>query len=127
VRLDLRVIAATNKDLHREVGRERFREDLYYRINVLPLRVPPLRERRQDIPLLAAHLLGRVSRPGLSLQPAAMDRLCAHAWPGNIRELRNVLERAAVVAEGQLIRVRDVVLTGPCSAQGPDVQAAEQP
>ena len=106
VRLNVRLVAATNKDLRRQVEKERFREDLYYRINVLPLRVPPLRERPQDIPLLAAHLLP----PGLTLGPEALDRLCAHCWPGNVRELRNVLQRAAVVAEDRIIRARDVKL-----------------
>jgi len=106
VRLNVRVVAATNKDLRRQVEKERFREDLYYRINVLPLRVPPLRERPEDIPLLAAHLL----QPGLTLRPEALDRLCAHSWPGNVRELRNVLERAAVVAENRVIQARDVKL-----------------
>jgi DNA-binding NtrC family response regulator len=106
VRLNVRVVAATNKDLLREVGRERFREDLFYRINVLPLRVPPLRERPEDIPLLAAHFLAS----GSTLHPQALDRLCAHSWPGNVRELRNVLARAAVVAEDRVIRARDVKL-----------------
>jgi two-component system response regulator HydG len=106
VHLNVRVVTATNKDLRRQVEKERFREDLYYRINVLPLRVPPLRERPEDIPLLAAHLLP----PGLTLRPEALERLCAHSWPGNVRELRNVLQRAAVVAENRVIRARDVKL-----------------
>jgi len=106
VRLNVRVVAATNQDLRRQVEKKRFRQDLYYRINVLPLRVPPLRERPEDIPLLAAHLLP----PGLTLRPEALDRLCAHSWPGNVRELRNVLERAAVVAENRVIQARDVKL-----------------
>jgi len=109
VRLNVRVAAATNKDLRRQIERERFREDLYYRINVLPLRVPPLRERPGDIPLLAAHFLaGRPGKAGLSLRPEALERLCAHSWPGNVRELRNVLERAAVVCEDGVIRARDL-------------------
>jgi DNA-binding NtrC family response regulator len=110
VRLSLRVISATNKELRREVERERFREDLYYRINVLPLRVPPLRERPEDIPLLAASLLARQGRSASCLQPDALGKLCGHTWPGNIRELGNVLERAGVVAEGGRIRARDIVL-----------------
>ena len=110
VRLSLRVISATNKELRREVDRERFREDLYYRINVLPLRVPPLRERPEDIPLLAASLLARQGRSAACLQPDALGKLCGHTWPGNIRELGNVLERAGVVAEGGRIRARDIVL-----------------
>jgi transcriptional regulator with PAS, ATPase and Fis domain len=106
VQLSVRVVAATNKDLVRQVEERRFRQDLYYRINVLSLRVPPLRERPGDIPMLAAHLLP----PGLILHPEALERLCAHAWPGNVRELRNVLERAAVLAEDRIIRARDVKL-----------------
>jgi DNA-binding NtrC family response regulator len=104
VRLNVRLVAATNKDLRRQVEKERFREDLYYRVSVLLLQVPPLRERPQDIPLLAAYLLA----PGLTLRPEALERLCAHSWPGNVRELRNVLQRAAVVAEDRVIRARDV-------------------
>jgi two-component system response regulator AtoC len=106
VRLNVRLVAATNKDLRQQVEKGRFREDLYYRVNVLLLRVPPLRERPEDIPLLAMHLLP----PGLSLRPEALDRLRAHPWPGNVRELRNVLQRAAVVAEDRVIRARDVKL-----------------
>jgi DNA-binding NtrC family response regulator len=106
VRLNVRVVAATNQDLARRVEAGRFRPDLFYRINVLPLRVPPLRERPEDIPLLAAHLLP----PGVALRPEALQRLCAHSWPGNVRELRNVLERAAVVAEDRVIRARDLTL-----------------
>ncbi len=106
VRLNVRVVTATNLDLRRQVEAGRFRADLFYRINVLPLRVPPLRERPEDIPLLAARLLP----PGLTLRPEALERLCAHSWPGNVRELRNVLERAAVVAENRVIQARDVKL-----------------
>jgi DNA-binding NtrC family response regulator len=110
VRLNLRVVSATNKELKREVDRERFREDLYYRVNVLPLRVPPLRERSEDIPLLAACLLARQGRKAACLQPDALGKLCGHSWPGNIRELGNVLERACIVAEDGRIRARDIVL-----------------
>jgi transcriptional regulator with PAS, ATPase and Fis domain len=110
VRLDLRVISATNKDLKREMERERFREDLYYRVNVLPLRVPALRERPEDIPLLASCLLSRHGRPATVLQPDALSKLCGHSWPGNIRELGNVLERACVTADDGRIRARDILL-----------------
>jgi len=113
-------VAATNKDLRRQVALERFRQDLFYRINVLPLQVPPLRERPQDIPLLAAHLLPR----GHTLRPEALDRLCAHSWPGNVRELRNVLERAAVVAEDQVIRARDLKAVREGFGEGFSARAA---
>jgi two-component system response regulator AtoC len=110
VRLDLRVISATNKDLKREMEQERFREDLYYRVHVLPLKVPALRERPEDIPLLASCLLGRHGRATAVLQPDALSKLCSYSWPGNIRELGNVLERARVTADDGRIRARDIVL-----------------
>jgi DNA-binding NtrC family response regulator len=110
VRLDLRVISATNKDLKKEMERGRFREDLYYRVNVLPLRVPALRERAEDIPLLASRLLGRHGRAAAVLQPDALSKLCGHSWPGNIRELGNVLERACVTAGDGRIHARDILL-----------------
>jgi DNA-binding NtrC family response regulator len=109
VRLNVRVVAATNQDLRRRLEQKLFREDLYYRINVLPLRVPPLRERPGDVPLLAAHILAGRGKPAPSLRPEALERLCAYSWPGNVRELRNVLERAAVICEDGVIRARDLV------------------
>ena len=101
VTIDTRIIAATNRDLAAEVDRGTFRRDLYYRINVLPICIPPLRERREDIPCLVGQMLGELSHEmGLSLPAqvteAAMDALRAYDWPGNIRELRNVLERALI-------------------------------
>ncbi len=113
--LNIRVLTATNRDLRTAVTAGRFREDLFYRISVLPVRLPPLRERKEDIPLLAVHFLQ--VREGLPagalpprLDPAAMERLAGHGWPGNVRELRNVLERAALLADGEVIRGRDIVL-----------------
>jgi two-component system response regulator PilR (NtrC family) len=95
---DIRVIAATNQDLTKAVAEGRFREDLYYRINVIPIALPPLRERREDIPLIAEHFLAKYSeqmeKSVTSISREAMDLLMAHDWPGNIRELENVLERA---------------------------------
>src|SRR5689334_20559096 len=94
---DIRVIAATNQDLTKAVAEGRFREDLYYRINVIPIALPPLRERREDIPLLAEHFLGKYSeqmgKPIAGIAHEALDLLVHHDWPGNIRELENVLER----------------------------------
>jgi two-component system, NtrC family, response regulator PilR len=101
VQADIRVIAATNQDLTKAVAEGRFREDLYYRINVIPITLPPLRERREDIPILAEHFLtkyaGQMDKRIAGLSHAAMERLLAHNWPGNIRELENVIERAVAL------------------------------
>lgn len=107
IRVDVRILAATNRDLLEAVGEGRFREDLYYRLNVVTLRVPPLRERREDIPLLAHHFLGvfgeknRKSLKGFS--PRAMDSLLKYPWPGNVRELVNAVERAVVLSRYDII------------------------
>lgn len=102
-RTETRVIAATNRDLMAEVKAGRFREDLYYRLNVLNIRVPPLRERRSDIPLLIAHLMARSKAEIRDIEPAAMARLVEYSWPGNVRELRNVVERMLMLVEGPRI------------------------
>jgi transcriptional regulator with GAF, ATPase, and Fis domain len=100
---DFRLIAATNRDLIEEVHQKRFREDLYYRINVLPLYVPPLRERREDIPSLAQHFMAiHAAKQGVGakrITQEAIDRLVAHDWPGNIRELENVIQRALLASK----------------------------
>jgi two-component system response regulator AtoC len=105
--VDVRVLAATARDLEEEVKAGRFREDLFYRLNVIRLHVPPLRERLEDIPLLCTHLLGRIAdkfgKEPLDLAPAALGILLRHHWPGNVRELENALERAAVLAEDNTI------------------------
>jgi two-component system, NtrC family, response regulator HydG len=107
VKVDLRLVAATNKDLATEVREGRFREDLYYRLNVITVYLPPLRERAEDIPLLADHFLRRYTeKNGKALSgvtPAAMERLSAYHWPGNVRELENVIERAVVLTKNQAI------------------------
>lgn len=113
VQVDVRVIAATNQDLRRAISERRFREDLFYRLAVVPLRIPPLRERREDIPLLAAHFLqGFVRRTGAqkTLAPDAVARLLEHQWPGNVRELENIVEQAAALTAGTEIRADDVHL-----------------
>ncbi|MCS6798652.1 MAG: sigma-54 dependent transcriptional regulator [Myxococcota bacterium] len=112
VTVDVRVVAATVRDLQEEVRAGRFREDLYYRLNVVSLRVPPLRERREDIPLLVEHFLDslaqRLHLARKTISQAALARLVAHDWPGNVRELGNVMERAVVLAEGDVIDVADL-------------------
>jgi len=105
--LNIRVLSATNRDLKKEVITGRFREDLYYRINVLFLHVPPLRKRDGDISLLCTHFL-KAKQPDLRIHPHAVEKLLTHSWPGNVRELRNVIERAVVLAEGEEIQARDI-------------------
>ncbi len=108
-KVDVRVIAATNRDLKKAVVEKLFREDLYYRLNVFPVQLPPLRERPEDIPLLAQYLLdkfaARIARRFDGIDPATMRRLMAYPWPGNVRELQNVLERAAILAIGRTLQV----------------------
>jgi DNA-binding NtrC family response regulator len=103
-RVDVRVVAATNRDLATDVKDGRFREDLYFRINVMSIELPPLRDRPGDVPLLIAHFLGA----GWEIEPEARQALERHRWPGNVRELRNALERATVLAEGQMITLDDL-------------------
>ena len=121
-RVDVRVLAATNKTLEEEISAGRFREDLYYRLNVVPLHVPPLRDRREDIPLLAQHFVNLLSqRDGAaarSLDSSAMETLQRYDWPGNVRELRNAIERVMILSAGPRITSADVSrLTG---ARPPD-------
>jgi len=111
-RIDVRVIAATSRDLERDVASGRFREDLFYRLDVFRLRVPPLRERREDVPLLVDHFIGRfretLGKPIRTIADDALDRLVDHAWPGNVRELENVIERAMILADGDRIAIHDL-------------------
>jgi DNA-binding NtrC family response regulator len=109
--INVRILAATNRDLEQAVAQGGFRRDLYFRLNVLSLRIPALRERRQDIPLLAAHFLERLSRTSgqeRSLSDEAMKALLAYDWPGNVRELENCLERAGAFTTGPIIQVNDL-------------------
>jgi Nif-specific regulatory protein len=112
LKVDVRVLAATNRDLAREVREGRFREDLYYRLNVVPIHLPPLRERKEDVPLLAHHFLAKYSKENAKelrgFTPEAMARLTAFDWPGNVRELENAVERMVVMARGDVIELSDL-------------------
>jgi formate hydrogenlyase transcriptional activator len=132
--VDVRVIAATNRDLQAAVDAGRFRADLYYRLNVFPLEVPPLRARRGDVPQLATFFLAqyatRFGKRVESISPETMARLVAYDWPGNIRELQNVIERAVVLAPGPVLELEDEVLRpssaherlAPVAASGPRLE-----
>jgi two-component system response regulator FlrC len=110
VRVDVRVVAATNKNLREEVASGRFREDLYYRLRVMPIRIPPLRERPGDVEPLASRFARIYGGPGTTLTRDAQRRLAAHSWPGNVRELQNALQRAAILAGGDPIDARHLDL-----------------
>jgi transcriptional regulator with PAS, ATPase and Fis domain len=110
VRVDVRVIAATNRHLEDAVADGHFRADLYYRLNVFDIYIPPLRERRDDIPVLAADFLREFAGAATELTPRAMEALRGHDWPGNVRELRNVLERALIMGDGPFIDVEHLCL-----------------
>jgi two-component system response regulator PilR (NtrC family) len=108
--VDVRIIAATNKEFEKEIAEGRFREDLYYRLSVIPILVPPLRDRREDIPLLARYFLERfrttMAKPIEAISPEAMSRLESYDWPGNVRELENTMERAVALESGREISMR---------------------
>jgi transcriptional regulator with PAS, ATPase and Fis domain len=112
---DVRIISTTNKDLEQLVAAGKFREDLYYRLNVIPMSIPPLRERPLDIRLIASTLVGRLSfennRGALGLTDEAMNRLLAWHWPGNVRELENIVERAVLFAQGAVINAEDLKIS----------------
>jgi DNA-binding NtrC family response regulator len=112
LKVNIRVIAATNRDLRELVQSGRFREDLFYRLNVIPIRIPPLRERRSDIPILVNHFMQEFSRkkkkPAGRVSPGAMRLLEAYDWPGNVRELENLIERMVILSEGEILDVSDL-------------------
>ena len=141
LKVDVRVIAATNKNLEKEIEAGRFREDLYYRINVVQIHSPPLRERREDLPLLIDTFLkeacARNSRRPLSLSPDALAVMAAHSYPGNVRELRNLVERLAILCEGPIVtgaeaaellpRSKGAPPPAPSDASSPQVPRAPAP
>lgn len=111
IKVDVRVIAATNRDLETAVAHETFRADLFYRLNVFPIRVPPLRERKDDIPLLVQYFVGKfaklLKKRIESISPTSMDRLMSYPWPGNVRELENVMERAVILCHSPVLEIGD--------------------
>ncbi len=121
-RVSIRLLAATNRDLRREVAEGRFREDLFYRISAFPIRLPPLRQRREDIAPLAQRLLARLSPEGAAPQiaPEALRLLEAAPWPGNVRELENALHRALVLADGGVLRAEHLPVPAPAPADPPE-------
>jgi DNA-binding NtrC family response regulator len=129
IEVDVRVISATHSDLEEEVKEGKFREDLYYRLKVVALELPPLRARTEDLPALADRFLNqladRLGRDKMELDPAAFACLARHGWPGNVRELRNVLEQAAVLASGEVIEESDLrLVAGPRGSDGGCVDSA---
>jgi DNA-binding NtrC family response regulator len=116
-KIDVRVVAATNRDLRAEVGKKTFREDLYYRLAVIRVSVPPLRERGSDIPLLVGHFMSMFA-PQLGVTPEDMAKIQRHSWPGNVRELRNVIERACLLSKGSGINIDDALVNEAAPALG---------
>lgn len=125
--VDVRLLCATHKDLAAEVAEGRFRQDLFYRLNVIELSVPPLRKRREDIPLLASHILAQLANrnemPIPKLTPDCLEQLCNYRFPGNVRELENMLERAFTLSEGHEIDSHDILLTGVTPSAGEEQQS----
>jgi len=115
IRVDARVVAATNQPLEKAMQEGRFRRDLFYRLQVVEIRIPPLRDRREDVPMLADHFLKRfvkeTARKIRGFTPAAVDKMAKYNWPGNVRELRNVIERAVALARGPLLDAADIWLS----------------
>ncbi len=137
IKVDVRLLTATNRDLAAEIGTGSFREDLFYRLNVVPIHLPALRERRQDIPLLVDHFIARfnerLKKQITGIEPEAVERLVAHNWPGNIRELENVVERTILFCEGPHIAVDDLppeisgLPSSASSASLPEITAPAAP
>ncbi len=131
IEIDVRVIAATNRDLSQEIKKGNFREDLYYRLNVIPFRVPPLRERKEDIPLFIDFFLGELAwesgRERKELSPEAIQLLCSYSWPGNVRELKNLVERLIIMTPGKKITVEDIPQLFREDAEREEVRLAQFP
>jgi DNA-binding NtrC family response regulator len=123
-KVDIRLIAATNKELDKMIKEGTFREDLYYRLNIVPIHLPPLRERQEDIPILSIHFLKKYSEEmGKTIKgftPEAMEKLMRYPWPGNVRELENVIERTVVMMDEEMVRVEHLILPGQEDKEGAD-------
>jgi transcriptional regulator with PAS, ATPase and Fis domain len=130
IEADFRVVAATNRNLERVIAAETFREDLYYRLNVISFTMPPLRERKEDIPLLAEHFLLRFSqetnKPMDGIQRDAMDELMLHDWPGNVRELENAVERAVVIGRSRKIQASDLPFVCERTPESPPAKSLQE-
>mgnify|MGYP006283955369 CR=1 FL=1 len=120
IKVDVRIVAATNQDLMEMQKEERFRGDLLYRLNVFPITIPPLRLRKSDIPLLAAHFLEQLGKPAETLSPEIEKMLAGYHWPGNVRELRNVLERAVILAGTEKISAKHIQFSEPQASVSPE-------
>jgi two-component system, NtrC family, response regulator AtoC len=123
ITVDVRIVAATNRMLRQAVASRQFREDLYFRLSVFPVTIPPLRDRKDDIPTLAHHFVDRVSRDvgkKLTLSPEAVAMLVEYPWPGNVRELQNAIERAVILADGEVLMPRHLTLSPPQAANAAD-------
>ncbi len=125
IQADTRLIAATNRNLEENVKAGKFREDLYFRLNVFPIWIPPLRERREDIPLLVSHFLKKYRYTGQEIPSDLLDQLVDYEWPGNVRELKNILERAMILSDGKDIQPRHVGIKPSPGVTGDVVEAAE--
>jgi two-component system, NtrC family, response regulator AtoC len=130
IKVDVRLVTATNRDLAAELATGGFREDLYYRLNVVPIHLPPLRERQLDVPLLVSHFItkfnDRLRKEITHIEPEAVDHLVSYNWPGNIRELENVIERTMLFCEGPVIRVANLPseLSGETAEERPTAAAS---
>jgi DNA-binding NtrC family response regulator len=128
-KVDVRVIAATHRDLQQAMQERQFRQDLYYRLNVVPIKLPPLRERYDDVPLLAAHFLKKYcaknQKPEMTLAPDALGALCSYPYPGNVRELENIIERAVIMEKGDTIQRAHLGFPGTARRGMPVVQLGD--
>jgi DNA-binding NtrC family response regulator len=130
IKVDVRVLSATNAELNAEVAAGRFRADLLYRLNAIEIHLPPLRERREDIPPLASYFLSNYAvkyrKPAAGFEPAAMRALLEHDWPGNVREMQHAIERAVLLAQGDRIQASDFGLRGGRTSQRLEELSLEQ-